>query len=81
MMALPKLKVMSLAAARKIRQLVEAGVVVSGPKPQRTATLQDYPGCDVELKRIADDLWDKGRHCFGEDNQGGIGRFGRGAGL
>ena len=56
-LALPNIKTMSLAAARKIRELVQAGAVVIGPKPERTTGRQD----GAELKRIADELWDSGR--------------------
>jgi hypothetical protein len=58
---LPPLKTMSLAAIRKIRELVEAGATVVGPRPERTASLTDYPACDAELQRIAGALWDSGR--------------------
>jgi hypothetical protein len=60
-MVLPKLRTMSLAALRKIHALVEAGAVVTGPKPEHTASLQDYPQCDAKLRQLADGLWDKGR--------------------
>ena len=56
-LALPNVKTMSLAAARKIRELVLAGATVIGPKPERTTGRQD----DAELKKIADELWDSGR--------------------
>ena len=56
-LALPNIRTMSLAAARKIRELVLAGAVVIGPKPERTTGRQD----GAELKRIADELWDSGR--------------------
>jgi hypothetical protein len=57
-LVLPNLKTMSLAALKKIRQLVAAGAVVVGPKPQHTMTLQNYPACDQEFRQIADELWD-----------------------
>ena len=56
-LALPNIKTMSLVAARKIRELVLAGAIVIGPKPERTTGRQD----DAELKKIADELWDSGR--------------------
>jgi hypothetical protein len=58
LLVLPKQKTMSLAAIKKIRQLVAAGAKVYGPKPETTMTLQDYPLCDLEFRRIADLLWD-----------------------
>jgi len=56
-LVLPHLKVMSLDVVRKLRDLVEAGAVVVGSKPERCTGHQD----DAELKRIADDLWDGGK--------------------
>ncbi|MCX7006236.1 MAG: glycosyl hydrolase, partial [Kiritimatiellaeota bacterium] len=56
-LALPNVKTMSLAAARKIRELVLAGATIIGPKPERTTGRQD----DAELKKIADELFDSGR--------------------
>jgi len=52
-LALPGIKVLSLEAARKIRELVKAGAVVIGPRPERTTGRQD----DAEFKGIVDELW------------------------
>ena len=57
-LALPSLKTMSLAALKKVKELVNAGALIVGPKPQHTMTLQGYPACDREFKQIADGLWD-----------------------
>jgi len=53
-LVLPGIKVLSLEAARKIRELVKAGAVVIGPKPERTTGRQD----DAEFKSIVEELWD-----------------------
>lgn len=45
---------MSLPVLRKIRDLVEAGATVVGPKPVNTPSLVDD---DAEFRRLADDLW------------------------
>src|SRR2546429_5177691 len=45
---------MSLPVLRKIRDLVQAGAVVVGPKPTSTPSLSDDSG---EFQRIADQLW------------------------
>ena len=60
-LVLPERRTMPLAVARKIREFVQAGVVVVGPKPFRTPGLTGYPQCDRELKAIADELWDTGK--------------------
>lgn len=53
---------MTLAAARKLRTLVEAGAAVLGPvKPTGSSSLADGPEGDAEVRKIAGDLWDSGR--------------------
>ncbi len=54
---LPQASRMRLAQLRKIRELVAAGAVVSGPPPLRTPSLADGPDGDAEVRRIADELW------------------------
>jgi hypothetical protein len=56
-LVLPNVKTMSLAAARRIRELALAGATIVGPKPERTTGRQDA----AALKKIADELWDSGR--------------------
>lgn len=60
LMVLPNFKILSLPALKKIKELVDAGAKVAGPKPMRSSTLQNFPFCEEEFKRIADDLWDNG---------------------
>lgn len=58
LLALPIGTTMTLPLARKIRELVEAGAVVVGPKPTRTPSLAEASkGGDAVLADIADDLW------------------------
>ncbi len=40
-----------------IRKLVRAGATVVGPRPQHSPSLADYPKCDAQVKKIADELW------------------------
>ena len=48
---------MSLPVLRKIRDLVQAGAVVSGPRPTDTPSLSDDP---KEFQNIVDQLWSSG---------------------
>jgi hypothetical protein len=50
----PNSQRMSLAVLRKIRDLVEAGAVVVGPKPVESPSLADR---QAEFRAIADKLW------------------------
>jgi alpha-L-rhamnosidase len=56
-LVLPKTPTLSVAAARKIRELAQAGAVIVGPKPERATGLED----DAEVKRIGDELWNSGK--------------------
>jgi hypothetical protein len=53
----PRSKQMSLPVLRKIRDLVEAGAVVAGPKPETTPSLSDD---EAEFHALADKLWESG---------------------
>ncbi|MCP4310475.1 MAG: hypothetical protein GY790_04375 [Bacteroidetes bacterium] len=48
-------------ALEKIRDMVEAGAVVIGnPPPMVSASLENYPECDMEIIRLVDELWGGG---------------------
>jgi hypothetical protein len=57
LLSLPDHKVMSLPALEAVARLVKAGAAVVGPKPERTASLTDYPQCDKRLARVSEELW------------------------
>jgi len=42
---------------RKVKELVEGGVTVIGPRPVESPSLVDYPQCDEEVKKLAGELW------------------------
>jgi hypothetical protein len=56
-LALPESPTMTPALLRKIVALGKDGATVVGPRPQRSPSLSGYPGCDEEIKRLADELW------------------------
>jgi hypothetical protein len=70
LLALPDHRVLSLAALKKIRELVRAGATVLGPKPERTVSLMGYPGSETELQRMAGELWGEAAGAAGEDRAG-----------
>jgi hypothetical protein len=57
LLVLPDREDMPLAVLRKIGELVEAGATVVGRKPVRTPGLAGFPGCDDEVKALADRIW------------------------
>ncbi len=54
---LPDDRTMSPKLLARIRELVEAGAVVVGPRPKHAPGLADYPGCDHQVHATADALW------------------------
>ncbi|MXV15162.1 glycosyl hydrolase [Hufsiella ginkgonis] len=56
-LVLPETQEMSLPVARKIRQLVQAGAVVVGPKPVKVPGLTAFPASDDELREIGSEVW------------------------
>jgi hypothetical protein len=48
---------MTPALVRKIKQLVAAGATVIGPRPTASPSLQDFPKCDEEVARLAEEIW------------------------
>jgi len=57
LLALPDRKTISLAALRRIGELVEAGATVVGPKPEKSNSLKGFPDCDREVRELAARIW------------------------
>lgn len=58
-LVLPKINTMRPELLKKIKELVNSGAVILGPKPERSPSLENYPNADLEVKSIADELWGK----------------------
>ncbi len=43
----------------RIKELVRAGATVIGLKPQESPSLSDYPQCDDQVRKLADEAWDR----------------------
>ncbi|MBV5343124.1 hypothetical protein JZU68_05770, partial [bacterium] len=59
MLVLPKIETMRPELLTKIKELVLQGAVVLGPKPKYSPSMQDYPKADIQLQKMADELWGK----------------------
>jgi len=59
LLVVPAGKAMTPALAEKIRKLVTAGarILVNGPRPQTSPSLQDSPKCDEAVARITAKVW------------------------
>src|SRR5262245_21839873 len=64
LLVLPRSNRISPAVLRTIRELVNQGATVLGPKPIESASLANYPKCDEEVTKISDELW----ACDGSNN-------------
>jgi hypothetical protein len=58
-LVLPEWDTMTPALLRKISQLVEDGATVIGAPPSTSPSLNNFPGCDAEVKSMADRLWNR----------------------
>jgi hypothetical protein len=56
-LVLPRFDTMTPALLRKIKDLVQAGATVVGAPPRKSPGLSNYPECDLEVKRLAAELW------------------------
>jgi hypothetical protein len=54
---LPEIDRMTLPVLRKIRELVQNGATVLGPKPLKSPSLAGYPNADREVQALAEELW------------------------
>ncbi len=59
-LVLPSFRILSLPVLRKVAALVHDGATIVGPKPLQTESLEGYPACDTEFKKLADRLWGNG---------------------
>ncbi len=57
LLVLPPSDTMRPALLKKLGELVDAGGAVLGSAPRRSPSLQDYPACDAEVRKLAADLW------------------------
>ncbi len=57
LLVLPERKSMPIEVLQKLRDLVEAGATVVGPKPEKDSGLKNFPQCDQDVKRLADEVW------------------------
>jgi hypothetical protein len=60
MMVMPPLKTITPELLKKIKELVSAGAVIVGPRPERSPSLKNFPHADREVKALADELWGAG---------------------
>jgi hypothetical protein len=60
LLVLPQLETMRPQTLCKIIDLVNEGLVITGPAPKRSPSLQNYPVADSEVATLAAGLWGNG---------------------
>jgi len=56
-LVLPKLETMRPQLLLKIKELVNQGAVVLGPRPSRSPSLQNFGSADMEVQKLSKELW------------------------
>ena len=56
-LVLPDSTTLTLEVLRRIRDLVNQGMCVAGPKPEHTPSLAGLPDAETECRRIAGEVW------------------------
>ncbi len=57
LLVLPHMTTITPKLLRKVKELVQAGAVVLGPRPNASPSLEGYPSCDAEVQSLARELW------------------------
>jgi hypothetical protein len=56
-LVLPEIDRMTPRVLRKVRDLVNGGAIVVGPKPVASPSLENFPEADHEIRQLAADVW------------------------
>lgn len=59
-LVLPRVETMTPALLKKIKDLAADGATIIGSPSQKSPSLVDYPKCDVEVKKLAAEIWGGG---------------------
>ncbi len=74
-LVLPERRTMSPAVLRKVRDLIEAGATVIGPRPERAPGLTGFPRADEEVRRLAVEVWGEASGAGVKERKFGGGRI------
>ena len=81
-LVLPDTTRMTPALLRKVTELAAAGAAIVGPtRPTKALGLTDYPRCDAEVARLAEELWGDGKIIPGLTVEEALNGYGVGMGV
>lgn len=66
---LPNTRTMTPKLLSKIAKLVKQGATVLGYRPVKSPSLTEFPSCDEELTRLADELWGPNQGASGKGSR------------
>lgn len=72
LLLLPDLETMRPQLLARLRELVREGGAIAGPAPLRSPSLENYPACDREVKRLASEIWSGDRRVFPSNDVGAV---------
>ena len=72
-LVLPKIETMRPELLAKIQQLVKDGIVLQGPAPRRSPSLENYPEADIQVQNMANQMWQSKIYPFAEKVEYGNG--------
>jgi len=56
-LVLPIQKTMRPEVLAKLREMVKDGLTIIGPAPESSPSLKDYPKADIQVKEMAEEMW------------------------
>ena len=74
-LVIPNRDVISLPVLKKLKDLIARGATVVGPKPAKGETLKNYPACDAEIEKLANEVWGDCDGAKVKENNFGKGRM------
>jgi hypothetical protein len=78
-LVLPDTTRMTPELLRKVKELAEAGATIFGPtRPTKAPGLTDYPKCDEDVARLAEEIWAGGKVLTGRSPEQVLGEKGVG---
>ncbi|MCC7500073.1 MAG: hypothetical protein IT160_21005, partial [Bryobacterales bacterium] len=72
LLLLPELETMRPQLLAKLLELARAGGAIAGPAPKRSPSLENYPACDAEVKKLAAEVWNGKNRVFSSDDLRGV---------
>jgi hypothetical protein len=74
LLVIPERTTMLPEVALRLKQLVESGAIISGPRPERSPSMQNWPEADNVVRSAGKELWGNADGVSVKENKYGKGR-------